>query len=54
MFESTFFNRDENGLETNIDGFEIPYDSDLGVNDTSRAKIIYSTNEEEPQLPDEQ
>lgn len=53
MFEPTFFNRNENGLETNIDGFETPFDSDLGINDTSRA-FTSEALEEEPQLTDEQ
>ena len=49
MFEPVFFNRDENGIETNIDGFEISYDSDLGINDTSRA-FTSEALEEEPEL----
>lgn len=53
MFEPIFFNRDENGTETNIDGFETPFDSDLGLNDKSRAFTSEAIEEDEPQLADE-
>ena len=47
VFEPTFNNRDESGLETNIDGFQTEWDSDLGAHDTSKPRVIYQTNEEE-------
>lgn len=56
VFDPQFNNRDENGIETNIDGFQTQWDSDLGAHDTSKPRV-YSTSEaleHEPQLPDEQ
>ena len=50
-FDPIFNNRDESGLETNIDGFQTEWDSDMGIHDTSKAKI-YPTNEEELHEPD--
>jgi len=44
VFDPIFNNRDESGIETNIDGFQTPWDSDMGAHDTSRAKV-YTTSE---------
>lgn len=49
-FNPTFNNRDESGLEINIDGFQTEWDSDMGINDNSKAKVIYKTNEEELEI----
>lgn len=47
VFDPQFTNRDESGLETNIDGYQTEWDSDLGIGDTSKPRVIYKTNEEE-------